>query len=242
VFTRSLAALAPVLLLCACSPPILKGTSDLKLRAILDARSANAESIAPLLADDVEVHTAGTTVRGAGAGAAALAALKPEGLTRIDRHHGVSAVALGDGRLLLIQRSPADRVIRAVEIEPPGPAGTMPQRFVYWGAAWNTDAHSARRDLVAASWAEHGFYVDPGHEVLGVDEVSRMIGNLRMVAPGSVLHYVSGLGDSGGGWRTEEWVMVSRLGGRRLFVGYDVIHLDADGKIDFLAGFIGQRR
>ena len=41
---------------------------------------------------------------------------------------------------------------------------------------------------------------------------------------------------------TEDWFMLSKPGGRILFKGYDFIHLDNEGKIDFLAGFIGVRR
>jgi hypothetical protein len=225
----------------ACGPPVLRGQADLSLRSILDTRAATSQAIAPLLTADVEVHREGETVRGVEAGAAALAQVKPDGATRLERHHGVSALKLGDGRVLVLQRNEQDRIMRAVEFRAPSPGDGVPRKMFFYGAAWNTDPAKARRDLIQFTYAEDGFYVDPGHEVIGVDAVSRMIGNLRMVAPGSVIQYTSGIADIGGGWMTEDWTMLSRPGGRTLFNGYDFIHVNAEGKIDFLAGFIGKR-
>lgn len=238
---RFLAAAVAILALSACAPPVLRGRADLLLRDRLAAGDATPEALAPLLAPGVEVHRATGTVRGPAEGAAALAQVKPDGATRLLRHHDVSLLLLGGGRTLLIQRDAQDRVTRAVELRPPGPGDGLPRRLFYYGAAWNTDLAPARLALCEASYARGARYVDPGHDVIGPEEVSQMIGNLRLVAPGSTIKYASGVADVGGGWMTEDWVMLSRLGGRVLFNGIDVLHLDADGKIDFLAGFIGRR-
>ena len=234
------AALLLALLLGACVP-VLKGNGDLRLRELIVAPDTSANAIVPLLAKDVEVHRPGGTVKGISAGAAALAALKPGGGTQILRHHHVSLVQLGDGRVLLVERNGEDLITRAVELRAPSVGDALPRRLYYYGAAWNTDPAKARLALVEASYAKDGYYVDPGHEVRGTDEVSQMLGNLRFVAPGSRLKFTSGVADAGDGWVTDDWVMVSRLGGRTLFTGFDIMHLDADGKIDFLAGFIGKR-
>jgi hypothetical protein len=68
-----------------------------------------------------------------------------------------------------------------------------------------------------------------------------MIGNFRFVFPGAKVKSTSGVADAGGGWVTFDWVIVSRLGRKVLFKGFDVAHLDADGKIELLAGFFGSR-
>lgn len=234
-------ALSLALLLCSACTPVLKGTADLKLRALLEAPPARPEAVAPLLAPEVEVHTRNGAVKGVAEGAESLAQVKPDGQTGLLRHHDVSLLLLGDGRTVLLQRDPQDRITRAVELPAPGPGDPMPQRLVWYGAAWNVDDPKARKALCDATYAEGARYVDPGHDVIGPAEVCQMIGNLRLVAPGSVLHYTTGLADAGGGWATESWIMLSRLGGRVLFRGIDVMHLGPDGKIDFLAGFIGER-
>lgn len=229
------------MLLTGCAPPVLKGTSDLKLRSILATPEPKATAIARLLSPDVVALVAREPVKGADSAALALAELRLEGDPDVFRHHDVTLVLLGSGRSLLLERSADDRIVKAIELPSPAPFGDMPQRLYWYGAAWNTDPRQARRDLIQASYAEGARYVDPGHDVTGPEEVAQMIGNLRMVAPGSIIQYVSGITEAGEGWMTEDWVMLSRPGGRVLFRGMDVFHLGADGKIDYLAGFIGTR-
>jgi SnoaL-like domain len=228
-------------LLTGCAPPVLKGTGDLKLRAILTAPEPRATAIVPLLAPDVVALVAREPLQGADSAAMALAELRVEGDPAVFRHHDVTLVLLGSGRALLLERSADDRIVKAVELPAPAAAGELPQRLYWYGAAWNTDDRAARRDLILASYAQGARYVDPGHDVTGPEEVAQMIGNLRMVAPGSVIQYVSAVTEAGGGWATEDWVMLSRPGGRVLFRGMDIFHLGEDGKIDYLAGFIGTR-
>ncbi len=221
----------------ACAPT-LRGTSDLRLRELLTSGSASPEAIAPLLAPDVEVHRAGGTVRGIDAGAAELADVTGVGAGHLERHHDVSLMSLGDGRVLLMQRGEQDLVTRAVELRSPTRADGLPRRLYFYGAAWNTDDATARRALLDASWATHGHYVDPGHVVDGVEEVNVMIGNLRRVVPGSMIKFATGVADVGGGWAIDHWVMLAPVGQVVIFRGIDVMHRDAEGKIDFLAGFI----
>jgi hypothetical protein len=221
--------------------PVLKGGADLQLRELLAKPGAGAEAIIPLLSPEVVVHRNRETVKGIEAGAAALAELKLEQVPEVLRHHDVTLVLFGDGRTLLLERGADDRIVKAIEIPQPLPPDQMSQKFVYWGAAWNTNLSAPRLALVQAAYAEGTRYVDPGHDVYGTQDIAQMIGNLRTIFPGSVIHYTSAVTDAGGGWLTEDWVMLSRLGGRVLFRGMDVLHLDAEGKIDYLAGFIGVR-
>jgi SnoaL-like domain len=213
----------------------------LRLRDLLVGKAATAEAIAPLLAPDAQVHRASGTVQGAAAGASALAGVKQEGEPRLYRHHDVSLLVLGDGRVLFLQRDPEDRVSRAVELRAPTPSDAFPHQAVYYDRAWNTDEAKARDAVLRAVWAEKGRYVDPMADTTGPEGVSKMIGNFRFVFPGARVKSTSGVADGGGGWVTFDWVIVSRLGRRTLFSGFDVAHLDADGKIELLAGFFGTR-
>jgi hypothetical protein len=220
---------------------VLKGNADLRLREVLMAKSVTAEAIVPLLTAAAEVHRPEGTVQGAAAGGAALAGVQSGPSPTLYRHHDVSLLVLGDGRVLFLQRDQADLVSRAVELRAPGPADPMPYQAVYYDRAWNADDANARGAVLKAMWAENGRYVDPMADVVSPEAVSKMIGNFRFVFPGAKVKSTSGVADAGGGWVTFDWVIVSRLGRKVLFKGFDVAHLDADGKIELLAGFFGSR-
>lgn len=239
MFTRGVGLLG-VVWLCACGPPVLKGNADLRLRAVLEGQGARAEAVASLLSPEATVHRAAGTVQGAAA-AGALAEVRPDGETRLYRHHDVSLLVLGDGRVLFLQRDEQDRVSRAVELRAPTPGDGFPVQAVYYDRAWNADDAQARGALLRAVWAENGRYVDPMADVRSPEAVSKMIGNFRFIFPGAKVKSTSGVAEGGGGWVTFDWVILSRLGRRVLYRGFDVAHLDADGKIEFLAGFFGTR-
>jgi hypothetical protein len=229
------------LLLAGCGPPVLRGRADLALHDVYKTRAPTAEAIAPMLAAEVAVHRADGDATGVAAGAAALAQVSVEGATRLYRHHDVSLLVLGDGRVLLLQRNAEDKVIRAVELRSPAPGDGYPVQTLYYDRAWNADEARAREALLRAMWAEKGRYVDPMADVSGPEAVSRMIGNFRLIFTGAQVRSTSGVADGGGGWVTFDWVILSKLGRRKLFTGFDVAHFDADGKIEFLAGFFGTR-
>jgi hypothetical protein len=230
-----------VLALAACWRPVLAGSADLKLKDLIVAQAATAEDFQALLASDVEVHRAAATVRGTRAGAELLRAVEPGGATRLLRHHDVSLLVLGDGRVLFISRSADDRVTRAIELRAPARTDGLPWQAVYYDKVWNSDDAEVRRALLNAMWAEHGRYVDPLADVEGPEAVGKMIGNFRFLYPGAQVSATSGVADCGGGWLTFDWVITSRLGGRTLYTGFDVAHLTADGKLELLAGFFGKR-
>jgi hypothetical protein len=238
---RRLIAVA-VPLLAACGPPILAGSADLKLKDLVVAPVSTPAQFEPLLADDVEVHRGDATVKGPRAGAELLAAVKSAGETRLMRHHDVSLLVLGDGRVLFIARGKDDRVTRAVELRAPGLHDGLPWQAVYYDKTWNADDAAARMALLNAMWAPEGRYVDPMGDVNGPEGVSKMIGNFRLIFQGATVGATSGMADAGDGWVTLDWIITSRLGGRTLFQGFDVAHLNADGKIELLAGFFGKRQ
>jgi SnoaL-like domain len=233
--------LPALLLLTSCGPVVMKGNADLRLRELLHASPVKADAIAALLTPDAQVHREEGTVQGAAAGASALAGVQVDATTPLYRHHDVSLLVLGDGRVLFLQRDREDRVSRAVELRPPSPADGMPSQAVYYDRSWNADEARAREALLRAIWAEDGRYVDPMADVAGPEGVSKMIGNFRFVFTGAQVKSTSGVAEGGNGWVTFDWVIISRLGRRVLFKGFDVAHLNADGKIELLAGFFGSR-
>jgi hypothetical protein len=221
------------------APTLLAGDADLKLSELVKSQAATPKDFAALLADDVEVHTKDGTQHGAAAGAELLGPLKPGGFTRVLRHHDVSLMVLGDGRVLLMQRNANDRVSKAIELRRPTPRDGTSWQGVEYGHAWNVDEADARMALLGATWTETGRYVDPGKDVIGPQGISDMIGNLRKVAVGSQVITTTGLADCGGGWFTWDWIMKTR--GITFFRGFDVLHLNDAGKFDFLASFFDRR-
>lgn len=163
------------------------------------------------------------------------------GKGRLIRHHDVSAQVLEEGRVVFMQRDANDTLIRTVTLEAPPAHGGMPWQAVYYDKAWNLDDAAPRDALLKAVWAPHGRYVDPAADLTSPENVSQMIGNFRRVFIGAQVSATSGVGDSGDGWLTFDWVITSRLGGRVLYEGFDVVHLNADGQVELLAGFFGKR-
>jgi len=232
-----------LLLLTGCAPGFLPGTADARLKELVDARKMG--EVAALLAEDVEVHREAQTVRGQQAGAAALASLtaEPGAKTELFRHHEFSWIALGDGRGLLVQRRADDRVTRIVELPVPGPNDPVPWQAVYYSRAWNEDDDALRVQQLKPMWAEKGRYVDATNDWTGVDGVSFMIGRFRKLAQGTHVKATTGLADAGGGWMTWDWVITQKPGSERaLFFGFDIFHLDSEGKVDLLVGFVNGKR
>lgn len=231
-----------LLLLPACAPAVLPGTADQRLHDLVRAKTQGPAELAPLLADDAEVVRGGQAVRGRDEGAKLLSTLEHTGELELYRHHDVSLLKLGDGRSVLVQRRADDRIIRAIELPVPVQGDPMPWQGLYYSKAWNLDDEAARLALLKAVWAEQGRYVDGTNDWTGPQGVSQMIGRFRNLVFGTQVNATTGMADAGGGWMTWDWVILSRQGGRTLFYGVDVMHLDAEGKIDFLAGFVNGKR
>ncbi len=232
-----------LLLLAGCAPGFLPGTADAQLRALLEAHQP--AGAAALLAEDVEVHRGGQTVRGAHSGAEALAAVNVEAgaKTELFRHHEFSWISLGDGRGLLVQRRADDRITRVVELPAPQASDPVPWQAVYYSRAWNEDDDELRVQQLKPVWAEAGRYTDATNDWTGVEGVSFMIGRFRKLVQGTHVKATTGLADAGGGWMTWDWVITQRPGSERaLFFGFDIFHLDADGHVDLLVGFVNGRR
>mgnify|MGYP001439169638 CR=1 FL=1 len=227
-------------LLLGCAPAVLPGSADLRLK---EAMAAPGADIGALLAQDAEVHVSGETVKGREAGAARLSALEAGGPTELFRHHEFSWLSLGDGRGLLLQRGEDDRLTRVVELPAPQSGDGTPWQAVYYSRAWNEDDDALRLQQLKPVWPVDGRYVDATNDWTGPQGVSEMIGRFRKLVPGTQVKATTGLADAGGGWMTWDWVILVRPGASRpLFFGFDVMHLDAEGKIELLVGFVNGRR
>jgi len=144
MWTRNSAAL--LVCLCACrAGPLLKGDADIRLSEWLAVREA---SVAPLLDAHVEAWRADEHVTGAKAAAELLASITPGARTRLLRHHDVSLIELGDGRVLFLQRSAEDRIIKAAELRPPSPNDGVPWWGAYYDRAWNLDDEGYRMAML----------------------------------------------------------------------------------------------
>ena len=230
-----------IVALCSCAPAVLPGTADERLQGAVVAGAPKPADLAPLLTEDAEVRRGDLAARGR-EGAALLATLRPAGEVELYRHHDVSLLKLGDGRAVLLQRDASDRVTRAIELPVPVQGDPMPWQGIYYSKAWNLDDEAARLALLKAVWAPNGRYVDGTNDWTGPEGVSQMIGRFRGLVFGTQVNATTGMADAGGGWLTWDWVILSRQGGRTLFFGVDVMHLDEQGQIDFLAGFVNGKR
>lgn len=234
--------LVPLIALTACGPVALKGNADLRLADLIVHQAKPAELV-PLLDDEVVVHRRQTDVKGRKAAAEQLAGIVPGSASRVDRHHEVSLLIFDDHRAVLIQRSEADQVTRAVELEAPKPGrGGMNWGLLYYDKAWNTDEDRARLALLKAAYAETGRYVDATNDWYGPRDISEMISRFRRVALSPEVTIITQATDCGSGWVTFDWVIRSPQLGRVIFRGFDVAHLNAEGRLDFLAGFLGERK
>ncbi|MBK7861443.1 MAG: hypothetical protein IPJ65_23070 [Archangiaceae bacterium] len=235
--------LLSLLALSACGSNALRGNADLRLADLIVTRTATPASVLPLLADDATVHRAEApdTVKGAAQAAAQLAEIVPGAKTRVMRHHDVSVLMLDDGRVLFMQRSEADRVTRAVELRGPMPGDGRSWQNLYYDQAWNLDDDTGRLALLRAAWAADGRYVDPTNDHRDPAAISNMIGVIRKIFIGTQVVALTGSADNGDGWFTFDWEMRSRLGGRVIFRGFDIVHVTPTGEFELLAGFPGYR-
>jgi hypothetical protein len=228
-----------VLLFAACrGGPLLKGDADIRLSEWLAVHETSAQ-VEPLLDARVEAWRGDEHVTGAKAAAGLLAQVETAGKTRLLRHHDVSLIKLGEGRVLFLQRNVEDRIIKVAELRAPSVNDGIPWWGAYYDRAWNLDDDGYRMAMLKPVWGENARYVDGADDVVGAEALSGVIGRLRSVARGSRITNTTGLADAGGGWWTWDWVMTTR--GINVFRGFDLIHLGPDGKIEFLAGFFDKR-
>ena len=102
--------------------------------------------------------------------------------------------------------------------------------------AWNETDASARRELVAALWAADGSYTDPLADVRGPDAIAALIGAAQEQFPGLVFT-LGGPADANHNQARFTWHL-GPDGGEPVVIGFDVVVLDAAGRIASVHGFL----
>ncbi|MFG3009841.1 nuclear transport factor 2 family protein [Streptomyces cinerochromogenes] len=110
-------------------------------------------------------------------------------------------------------------------------------------AAWNAAGPEAIAKAVAAAWAPDGGYTDPLADVRGHEQIAAVIAAAHEQFPGFVIRP---LGAVDGHHDTARfgWELVNEAGGTPSgggsapVAGFDVITLDAEGRIRQVLGFL----
>ncbi|MER6425054.1 nuclear transport factor 2 family protein [Streptomyces sp. NPDC001137] len=103
--------------------------------------------------------------------------------------------------------------------------------------AWNAGEPEALAKAVAAAWATDGTYTDPLADVRGHDEIAALITAAHAQFPGFAFR-LTGAVDGHHDTARFSWELVSEADGSAPVAGFDVITLDADGRIRSVLGFL----
>ncbi|WP_030927308.1 nuclear transport factor 2 family protein [Streptomyces sp. NRRL S-646] len=103
--------------------------------------------------------------------------------------------------------------------------------------AWNASEPEALAKAVAAAWATDGTYTDPLAAVGGHEEIAALITAAHGQFPGFAFR-LTGAVDGHHDTARFSWELVSEADGSAPVAGFDVITLDADGRIRSVLGFL----
>jgi hypothetical protein len=97
---------------------------------------------------------------------------------------------------------------------------------------WNETDQGARRKAIDELWAEDGVYTDPIAVAAGLDQIDATIGAVQGQFPGLVFT-LAGEVDAHHDIARFTWSL-----GDDLVIGFDVLVLDANGRISKVHGFL----
>ncbi|WP_329243329.1 nuclear transport factor 2 family protein [Streptomyces sp. NBC_01478] len=103
--------------------------------------------------------------------------------------------------------------------------------------AWNAGEPEALAKAVAAAWSVEGTYTDPLATVSGHPEIAGLIAGAHERFPGFVFRPLGAV-DGHHDTARFAWELVSVADGAAPVAGFDVITLDADGRIRSVLGFL----
>ncbi|WP_019069147.1 nuclear transport factor 2 family protein [Streptomyces hokutonensis] len=103
--------------------------------------------------------------------------------------------------------------------------------------AWNAGEPEALTKAVAAAWSVEGTYTDPLATVTGHTEIAGLIAGAHAQFPGFAFRPL-GTVDGHHDTARFSWELVSEADGSAPVAGFDVITLDADGRIRSVLGFL----
>jgi hypothetical protein len=103
--------------------------------------------------------------------------------------------------------------------------------------AWNAGEPEELAKAVAAAWATDGSYTDPLADVSGHDQIAAVITAAHGQFPGFAFR-PTGTVDGHHDTARFSWELVSEADGSAPVAGFDVITLDAEGRIRSVLGFL----
>ncbi|MET7575416.1 nuclear transport factor 2 family protein [Streptomyces sp. NPDC005492] len=103
--------------------------------------------------------------------------------------------------------------------------------------AWNAGDPEALTKAVAAAWSVEGTYTDPLAAVTGHTEIAALIAGAHEQFPGFAFRPLGAV-DGHHDTARFAWELVSEADGSAPVAGFDVITLDADGRIRSVLGFL----
>ncbi|ALV37691.1 MULTISPECIES: nuclear transport factor 2 family protein [Streptomyces] len=103
--------------------------------------------------------------------------------------------------------------------------------------AWNAAGEEAVAKAVAAAWTADGSYTDPLADVSGHDGIAAVITAAHAQFPGFAFRPVGAV-DGHHDTARFAWELVSEADGSAPVAGFDVVTLDADGRIRTVLGFL----
>ncbi|WP_155059959.1 nuclear transport factor 2 family protein [Streptomyces blattellae] len=103
--------------------------------------------------------------------------------------------------------------------------------------AWNAAEPEELAKAVAAAWAADGGYTDPLADVSGHEQITAVIAAAHEQFPGFAFRLLGAV-DGHHDTARFSWELVSQADGSAPVAGFDVITLDADGRIRSVLGFL----
>jgi hypothetical protein len=111
------------------------------------------------------------------------------------------------------------------------------ETVVRYIAAWNERDPKRRRELVAATWAEDGSYIDAHRNGKGHGAIDAMLATTQAQFPGYRLNLVSGI-EVHNNFVRFSWAAGGTSEAPLYLGGTDFATLAPDGRISVVAGFV----
>lgn len=103
--------------------------------------------------------------------------------------------------------------------------------------AWNATEPEALAKAVAAAWTADGSYTDPLADVSGHEGIAAVIAGAHEQFPGFVFRPLGAV-DGHHDTARFAWELVNEADGSAPVAGFDVVTLDAEGRIRSVLGFL----
>ncbi|MEU6091946.1 nuclear transport factor 2 family protein [Streptomyces sp. NPDC047085] len=103
--------------------------------------------------------------------------------------------------------------------------------------AWNAREPEALAKAVAAAWTADGSYTDPLADVRGHEQITAVITAAHAQFPGFAFRLLGAV-DGHHDTARFSWELVNEADGSAPVAGFDVVTLDAEGRIRQVLGFL----